>query len=370
MILLHNTSQLFHFVKKQDHIIKLDKETSMDSHCTTSVCDNTTSDRLFKLILDRKWDEARRFLVSLPWNKKVQQVHYIHPDGGYTPVATAIFQNAPEDLIQLIFSIECKNQLKCCDKYGSSALHTACVFGSKEVIKDLIEASDIDDLTKLNYSKLTPLDSLLGFESQKIDEVLLMQKKIYELDPKAELFPHKSLKHLLSWVHVLSPKEQDKVFENSLLIKVFLNHTFLSRKVIAILLADIYIRLLITFVYSYLVVEVINGNRPASESLLLLIICLYWNFSRELSQIANTYLPAYITDPTNWFDIAQLLILPVSCGILASFDGNLSINERLLFMCAVVIAWVRLLFGLGVLWKGIALFAVALIRVSVPKCYQ
>lgn len=322
---------------------------------------------LYNLIRKEDWEGAKSYLSSgrIGGEKMRKEVSFIHKEGNYSPLAAAIFHRAPGDLIAQIYKIGGQKLLKVLDKYGSSPLHSACVIGmSDEVLEMLINESDLTDLISTNKRGFIPLDNLISHGSDVVGKVIIMQRRLYELDPKVEIIPQSTMQNLLRWANEL-PKQsdQDRILREPF-IRIILNQTFLQRGCLAILLADIYVKLAITFVYSFILYDIINGNAETRNAVIILSICLYWAMSRELSQIATTTLKSYVLDTVNWFDFLQMIFLGLSLSILASFDGQLSTYNRLIFMIATTIAWLEVLLAFGVLIKDIALFAVALIKIA------
>ena len=322
---------------------------------------------LYGLIVKKQWEAAKSYLSSgrIEEEKLRKEVSCIYEEGNYSPLAAAIFRRAPGDLITQIYKIGGKQLLKAVDIYGTTPLHSACIIGmSDEVLGMLINESELSDLIRTNNMGFTPLDNLISSGSDVVGKVIIMQKRLYELDPKVEAIPSSTMQNLLRWANELPDQsDQDRILREPL-IRIILNETFLHRGCLAILLADIYVKLAITFVYSFILYDIINGNAETRNAVIILSICLYWVMSRELSQIATTTLKNYVLDTVNWFDFSQMIFLVLSLRILASFDGQLYYFDRLIFMVATTIAWLEVLLAFGFLVKDIALFSVALIKIA------
>jgi hypothetical protein len=322
---------------------------------------------LYELIDKKEWYRAKDLLSPtniLGYNEKVRQVRYTNPNGGFTPLHRAVYLKAPFELIKFIVNIGETNVLEKQDKYGSTPLHSACTVGSpEEVVKFLINESEINLLTMVNRRDLTPLDNLISVGSGVSDKVLIMTRRIYELDQNGVLIPEATRRRLLKWTHRLPPKNQDRILQSPL-IRVIVNDKFVEPGCLAILLTDIYVKVAITWVYSFLLPRILRERSDTIIARVVLSICLYWTASREISQMCTTFLRQYILDPVNWFDQAQLIFLGLSLRTLSEFDGDLSSSNRVLFMLGTAVAWLEVLFVFGVLVKGIALFAVALVKVS------
>lgn len=330
--------------------------------------DSNYDHTFFDLIDAKDWEAARAYLSSGRGKDNgilQKEVSYIQKQGNFSPLSTAIFNRAPDDLIIEIFKLGGNRVLKVKDKYGSSPLHLYCILGRSEaVLEVLVNGSDLHDLTSKNGKGNTPLDLLVSLGSGVVEKVMIMQKKLYELDPRAESIPSSTMQNLLRWTNELPQQtDQDYVLKEPF-IRTILNDTFLQPGCLAILLADIYCKLSITFVYSFILYDIINGKADSRNALIILSLCLYWTMSRELSQIATTALKTYVLDLVNWFDFTQLVCLVLSIRILVSFDGEISTYNRLVFMVATTIAWLEVLLAFGVLIKDIALFAVALIKIA------
>jgi hypothetical protein len=329
------------------------------------------SNKLYEYIGDKKFEDATNLLSSssLGEDDKLLEVNYRHPDGSYTPLHSAVYLKAPFELIKLIVEIGSTESLRKIDSFGSTPLHSACTVGSpKEVVEFLINKSDIDLLTRINNRGNTPLDNLISVGRRTADKVLMMVTKLYELNHDGQRIPETTRKNLLKWTHKLPQSSQDRLLKSPL-IRVIVNEKFNQPGCLAILLMDIYVKAAITWVYSFVLPEILSGRSDTTLAIVVLSICFYWTASREISQISTTFLRQYILDPVNWFDQGQLIFLGLSLRTLAEFDGNLSSFHRVLFMIGTAVAWLQVLFVFGVLVKGIAIFAVALVKVSLQIKY-
>ena len=187
-----------------------------------------------------------------------------------------------------------------------------------------------------------------------------LQTKWSKLDPDGSSVPPKTNANILSWARHLQDSDLEQVLEYGLL-KAIMNKNFIQPINIALLMTDLYIQIAIVVVYSFLIHPTITGEASSTLPRNVLFVAFAWSAFREVRKMFRIK-AMYLMEPLNYADLVQLVLIMWTALL---FDGGgVSQTERIVYTLATGVSCLQLLIGFGNMSYPIAVFIIALIRVS------
>ncbi len=247
------------------------------------------------------------------------------------------------------------------DYRGNNSLHCACDCLNANLIDVFVERSNLEVLSAVNFNKETPLDILLRKKDRvSLDKVQSIQTKWFELDTCSNTVPTITNANLLSWARQLDDIELTTALDFGLL-KSIMNKNFIRPINIALLMTDLYIQIAIAIVYSFLIHPTITGEASSEVPRTILLICFCWSAFREFIEVFRAK-SLYLLESANYADLLQLVL--IMWTILLFDGGGVNQTERIVYTLATGVSCLELLIDFGNLSYPIAVFIIALIRVS------
>lgn len=244
------------------------------------------------------------------------------------------------------------------DNQKNNPLHFACNFLGVELIKTFVQKSNLEVIACVNDQKRTPLDCLLKKAKPSLNKMQPLQKKWFELDPSSDSVPTLTNANILIWARQLNEFDLQIALEYGLL-KSIMNKNFIKPVNIALLMADLYTQIATVVVYAFLIHPTITGSAGSRLPRRVLFICFAWSAFREITEMFR------VRTTLNHADLVQLVLIMWTALL---FDGGgVSQTERAVYTLATGVSVLNLLIVLGNLSYPIAVFIIALLRVS-KKC--
>ncbi len=391
----------------------IDKETDMVKY----------SCELFDLLEEKRFDEVSDFLSpSILTNSSVKKANVLFVDGEYanTSVHLAAFLQAPTRIFEQLFEIggadlhlEAQNKWEstalidaCHQKNpdvetityllkrakeifptdeiclsfvrhqntsGFNALHACCFknnpkpFGS-DIIKVLVKNGGIQLCMVEDKQGRTPLGLLYSNQDENIDDIEYLSKKWYNFDPSFSTVP-------FSILH--SAKETNYGISKDVFLQKYMNKIYTTRVYIFIVMCDFYAAVVMLYCLSFGLTGLItnndqNGTIMINGVIVLIALSLQWMIVRETIQLWTTPFGEYISNATNYVDVAQILSAVITIAIIFRHEegplNQVAQNHALMFASAL--AWLRLIFVTGQLNYEISVFSAALVKVRFSFSYH
>jgi len=214
-----------------------------------------------------------------------------------------------------------------------------------------------------------PLDTLYNETDPNFAKITFLHTLFMRLNRSfPEHVDNKQSKKTLDWVQGLSAPARAALFQSKAgaYVKTILNRKFTWRQNIAVVIFDLYIQIAIVVLLSYVIGknDLDDGYNPSSDlndiAQNILTACWVWISIRELMQIGGTYAKLYIKEPSNWFDVIQIVLLYLM--MTASLDDNNEIINQV-HVFAIMASWVTLIYDLSHLNFQLAIFVTGVVRI-------
>jgi hypothetical protein len=146
-------------------------------------------------------------------------------------------------------------------------------------------------------------------------------------------------------------------------IKAVLNQKAIEVPCLSILFIELFLQMLTVFAFSFSFIrEDVKVVTSQELSFCILGVSLFWFGLREILQLSSSFnIRCYFNDPSNFLDLAQLVLIFV---VLLTHAGAQGKHQESLFLVCILVSWFRLIFMFGNLVFNVAVFASALVSVS------
>lgn len=155
----------------------------------------------------------------------------------------------------------------------------------------------------------------------------------------------------MEWAKTLNWEKRDELFDRSPFMKSILNRNF--RRVLPIVMLDFMMQILIVLYFSFFIRIPDMPHRSA-----ILLITFSWTVFRELNQLNNDSIKVYISQPSNWVDFSQVVVLAI---IINDWDNGRDFTTHI--VAAIGISWLRLLVSLGNFIFSLSVFVAAMVQI-------
>lgn len=239
---------------------------------------------------------------------------------------------------------------------GNTPLHSINASTPLDVIDLLVQNNNHLLLFLKDNDGDCPLDCLVNENSNFPEEqILYLQELMYEHDKTGSTIQTKTLANIRDL-----PYQQRAVVLRGKYVRTALNHLAIEPTALFVIFLDIIIQVLTLWIYSY---EAADDLNLYSSLRTLLVVSLCWVSFREATQFFSSSFWAYMSDPSNIVDLAQIVLVGWT---VASFfnDFEAKTNLYLLISC-IGISWVRLVFVCSNVIYNIKVFVSALVSVSI-----
>ena len=280
---------------------------------------------------------------------------------GYNALHILIRKAPSIHTIELLLNVGGEEILSDLDNYGNTPLHTACQYLKKTNVVDImVQRSNLKIISFMNQDSKSPLDLLLKKECPSFKSMQQLQTKWFTLDPTASSVPSYTNGNILSWARHLSDDDLESALECGL-IKAIMNKNFIKPINIALLMADLYIQIATVIVYSFLIHPTITGEAGSALPRNTLFVAVGWSAFRQVTEMFRIK-SLYLFGPLKYVNLVQLVLIMWTALL---FDGGgVSQTERIVYTLATGVSCLELLINFGNLSYPIAVFIIALMRVS------
>lgn len=289
---------------------------------------------------------------------------------GSNSVHYAAFNGAPLEIIMLLVGTAGNEILQVKNEWGSTPLHDACVRQAPvEVIDYMVKNGGTKVLKERNRDNKMPLDVLFDADIPSDIHIMTLQQAWHEFDRHcAKDCNSSTVKKTLHWANNV---DSHFVTSNNF-VKAILNERFIRPRYQMVLFTDFYLQLAICLILSPLCLNDFYIEKGNTSDLAiwttLLSICIGYFVGREWCNLMSSPLKDYATSYANFLDLAQIILVTIVVQILSKvqLDDNSEINyyERSIFVGAMFIASIQILFVIGQLNYSVSLFTYACVQVS------
>jgi len=341
--------------------------------------------------------EVIKFLVEKGGNNTVTE----SGGCGFNSIHYACWGNTSLDVISYLLDIGGKEALLTRSRYGgANPLHVACIrYTSTEsnslsdLFRVLIKVGGQDVVTATDFHNEIPFQGLLLRQEPPVDSIVTFLDEWYKLKNPGEALisngaevrhsfnpgseegeefkddeegntsreaPREALNKVIRQLSKTHGDAQSQIL-TSQFMKEYLTERFIEPLSLAILMIDLYIQIMIVCVFSFFINP--NSPNPVNSTIIniILIICIIWRLTREIMQGMATPFGAYFGDISNWFDIAQIVLIFQT--LRTNLDTYTSSSSYDLLIFATFFSWFELLLELHNFQYDLALFVVALIKI-------
>lgn len=249
-------------------------------------------------------------------------------------------------------------------KNGELPIHRACKKKKPlEVIQFLYELGGDQTLVSKNNQGAIPLDLL--YKEGHTDSILHTHHRWLQIDPHADNIPFSTADATLKWLMDLDVSTKSKVIHSGKCIKILCNREYIRPRYLMLTMFDLFVRIASVVVFSFVIgVDLSNISGPRHDlAMLLLVISIAWMLFRESVQVSTTPLKAYVTDPSNLVDLAQIILMILCTQFLMGDTTNPTNNDIMMFIWTIATTWLGVLFGLGNVLFALSVFVAALVEI-------
>jgi len=319
---------------------------------------------------------------------------------GFNSLHYACWGNASLDVITYLLDIGGeKALLEKSINAGANPLHYACIrYKSTEsnsfsdLIRLLIKVGGQNVVTATDFNDEIPLQGLLLHSNPPVDAIVTYLDEWYTLKKPGEalipsqgpMSPHTSdgegehfnddqmhmerlngalndsFNKMIRQLLKTHSDVQSQILKTQFM-KEYLVERFIEPLPLAILMMDLYIQAMIVCVFSLLINPYSPNPVNSAAIKSILVVCVIWRLFRELRQLMATPFGAYLSNISNWFDIAQIVLLILTLRM--NLDANISSSSHLVLSIATFYSWFELLLEIHNFQHDLALFVAALIKI-------
>jgi len=318
---------------------------------------------------------------------------------GFNAIHYACWGNASLEVITYLLTIGKKEALQKKSANGANPLHIACMrYKSTEsnslsdVVRLFIEVGGLAITTATDQHHEIPLHGLLLHSKHDVDvnaiksyfdewykfkipgETLASitgRKESNEYSGVVEIFVDKNVDEQNDILHEALNKIIRQLLKThgaaryqilkSQFTKEYLTERFIEPLPLAILITDLYIQILIVCVFWFFINPNFATTVSSTAINTILIICMIWRILREMIQGFNTTFGAYLSSLSNWFDIAQIVLIFITLQMNLDFYSSRSSYGVLTF--AIFISGLELFTEIHNFQYSLAVFYAAIIKV-------
>mmetsp|Transcript_4877 Transcript_4877/g.9303 ORF Transcript_4877/g.9303 Transcript_4877/m.9303 type:complete len:826 (-) Transcript_4877:46-2523(-) len=174
---------------------------------------------------------------------------------------------------------------------------------------------------------------------------------IIEIQRYNQRYMKETEKETMEWAKTLSRGKRDELFERSPFMKSLLNRNF--RRVLPVVMLDLFMQILIVLYFSFFIQIPEMRQRAA-----ILVITFSWTVNREINQLSNDTIKIYISQPSNWVDFSQVIILAI---VISDWNNGKYVISHII--TAIGVSWLRLLVSLGNFVFPLSVFVAAMVQI-------
>jgi hypothetical protein len=291
-----------------------------------------------------------------------------HKDAiGNLPLHWALSKNVSSEIIKLLIDIGGQKTIASVNKIGWNSLHAATFFSSSRymVVKLLIDTGGPSIVKHVNKKGETPLDILYEKNPYDAESIRLMQDQLGTDPSLMTWLPRGTVERTMNWIKRQPLSIHGNGFYNSPFVQMILNDSFLDFRFLCIILLDLVAQITLVATLSFgIQVENWFGDQEISFSFLnLLIYSTVWLGMRCVTEMFATPIRAWVSELSNWMNTLQLCIVIWSIFILDN-RGIRNETDAVVSVLTLGVVWFRLMFVLGDLFYGMAVFAASLQRIA------